>query len=204
MPRKKGYLRETLVARATDVFHRHGYRAASTEILVQALGVNRNSVYAEFGSKAGLFGAALDHYSHHVVSTLFSPLEAPGARLEHIEDLFRQFGATAGDGRGLGCLMCNTATELGDSEPGLQPRIERHLERMMGAFRNALRGAVACRDAPADTDTEAQAALLTATSLGLFVMVRAAVDTRVVRDAVNAALMQLRRLSAGAAPSRFL
>ena len=51
MPSPKGYKREDVLDRAIELFRRNGYSATSTAELVDALGINRKSMYAEFGSK---------------------------------------------------------------------------------------------------------------------------------------------------------
>ena len=55
MPNPKKYNREDVLDRAIEVFRRLGYSATSTTELVDALGMNRKSLYAEFGSKQELF-----------------------------------------------------------------------------------------------------------------------------------------------------
>jgi AcrR family transcriptional regulator len=57
--RTKQYDRSDLLERAVGLFRRHGFNGTSTADLVEALGVNRKSMYAEFGSKQGLFEAVL-------------------------------------------------------------------------------------------------------------------------------------------------
>ncbi len=47
---------------AMDLFHEHGYEGISTAALSEALGVAPPSLYAAFGSKAGLYAAAVDAY----------------------------------------------------------------------------------------------------------------------------------------------
>lgn len=194
MGRKKGYEREALVAKAMAVFQGRGFRGASTEVLVRELGVNRNSVYSEFGSKEGLFVAALGHYEERVVEALFGPLESSAANLDDIEALFRTFSRSAAGARRLGCLMCNTATELGGAEPGLQPRVERYFARLQAAFGNALRGAIRRDQLPASTDVLTAARFLTSSCLGIFVMARAGIAASVARGAAEGALEHLRLL----------
>lgn len=194
MGRKKGYEREELVAKAMGVFHRRGFKGASTEILVQELGVNRNSVYSEFGSKVALFSAALGHYDRQVVTHVFGPLESTSATLNEIEALYRAFSESAGGSTGLGCLMCNTAAELGRSEPVLQPQIERYFDRLHGAFSNALGGAVRAGQIAAATDVCSEARFLTSSCLGIFLMVRAGLEPSAARGAVEGALEHLHRL----------
>jgi TetR/AcrR family transcriptional repressor of nem operon len=201
MPRKKTYQREVLVDRATAVFHRRGYRAASTEILVRELGVNRNSVYAEFGSKEDLFTASLAHYERDIVAQLFSPLEAPGATLDEIEALFRCFGASAAAAKGLGCLLCNTAVELAGGESDVRALVGDYVERLRRAFVSALSGAVRARQVAARLSVEAEAGFLLSSCLGIFVLVRSGAVVA-ARLAVDGALAQLQSLRATAVPKQ--
>ena len=50
---------DEVVARATATFTDSGYEGTSIDRLVAATGVHRGSLYATFGSKRGLFVAAL-------------------------------------------------------------------------------------------------------------------------------------------------
>jgi TetR/AcrR family transcriptional repressor of nem operon len=200
MPRKKTYQRESLVARATAVFHRRGYRAASTEILVQELGVNRNSVYAEFGSKEGLFTASLARYEQDIVAQLFGPLEAPGATLDEIEALFQSFGTSAAAANGLGCLLCNTAVELAGGESEVRALVGDYVERLRRAFVSALGGAVRARQVATRLIVEAEAGFLLSSCLGIFVLVRSGAIVA-ARSAVDGALAQLQAMRATAIPN---
>jgi TetR/AcrR family transcriptional repressor of nem operon len=200
--RKKSYEASTLVEAALPLFHASGYGGTSTEALVQALGVNRNSMYSEFGSKLGLFEAALTRYEAQVLEQVFGPLEEPDAGTESIAALLEQFGEdAAGPASGLGCLLCNTAVELAGADPGGGRFIARYFERVEGAFRRALatarrRGRLAPRVVAAD-----EARWLTATTLGLFVLVRGRAAPEVVQGAARAARRHLESLSApGDAP----
>lgn len=52
---------ETLaIDAAAAVFRRYGYAAASIEVIVEATGVHRGSLYSTFGSKRGLFMRVLE------------------------------------------------------------------------------------------------------------------------------------------------
>ena len=109
MGRKKGYDRDVLVGKAMEIFRDHGFAGTSAEMLVEGLGVNRYSLYAEFGSKQGLFDAALERYDADVVERSFGPLEAPGAGIEEVRALL-EFCGSAGDNPGLG-RGCNPDPE---------------------------------------------------------------------------------------------
>ena len=106
MGRKKSYDRGELVEKAMEIFRDHGFAGTSAEMLVEGLGVNRYSLYAEFGSKQALFDAALERYDHKHLSAVLAPLEAPDASVEAIDKAFTSY-ASASEGwfRGRGCLM---------------------------------------------------------------------------------------------------
>ena len=195
MGRKKSYDRDELVEEAMEVFRDHGYAGTSAEMLVQHLDVNRFSLYAEFGSKRGLFEAALERYDQVVVERNFGPLEAPGAGIVEIAALFESFGAAgAGPVSGRGCLLCNTAVELGPVDPSGAGFVPRYLERISAAFRAALEGSRAKGDLHPDIDLRAEAAFLTASVLGMFVMLRAMAAPAVLRAASQSAIRHLAEL----------
>lgn len=197
MGRRKGYEPDELVARATALFHAQGYERTSTQQLVEALRVNRNSMYAEFGSKEALFHASLARYEASVLEQLCGPLEATGAGLGTIDALFAQFGRdAAGEAAGLGCLLCNTAVELAGADPSGAGFVSRYFARLEAAYRHALtaerrRGGLVAGAVVAD-----EARLLTATTLGIFVLVRGRAAPLVVQGATRAARALLERLAA--------
>lgn len=59
MGRPRGFDEATVVASAAGLFLERGYEASSIDDLVAATGVHRGSLYKAFGSKRGLFLAAL-------------------------------------------------------------------------------------------------------------------------------------------------
>ncbi|QRM46600.1 TetR/AcrR family transcriptional regulator [Rhizobium sp. BG4] len=54
--------RAQAVDTAMHLFWRHGYEGVSLNDLTEAIGVAPPSIYSAFGSKAGLYREALDHY----------------------------------------------------------------------------------------------------------------------------------------------
>jgi TetR/AcrR family transcriptional regulator, transcriptional repressor for nem operon len=184
--RKKGYQRDDLVERAMHLFRDHGFAGTSTQMLVDHLCVNRNSMYAEFGSKQALFDAVLERYDEHVFTRNFGSLEAPDAGLDQIRETLASFGAAAaGPASGRGCLLCNTAVEFGPADPTGRGFPGRYFERIAGAFRNALENAGRADTLRPTTDLAAESHALTATVLGLFVMIRARAPIAMIRDAVR-------------------
>ena len=139
MPSPKGYIREEVLDRAIELFRRQGYSATSTAELVEELGMNRKSMYAEFGSKQELFEAALKRYSEIHLSRVLAPIEAPDADAQSIRNAFDGYAsASKTKYRGLGCLMANTAVERAALDPGSAQFVDDYLARLDAGFRNAL------------------------------------------------------------------
>ena len=195
MGRNKSYERDDLVDRAMDLFRDHGFAGTSTQMLVEALGVNRYSVYAEFGSKQALFDAALERYDALVVDRNFSPLEAPGAGVEEIRALFSFFAAASkGPAAGRGCLLCNTAVEFGPKDPGGAGFVRRYFKRIRKAFQNALGNANDRGDLLTHVAIRDEADFFTSAVLGLFVMLRAKAPPSAVKNAARVATEHLQTL----------
>src|SRR5438094_4245993 len=80
----KGRPREFHVKKALDralkVFWRKGYQGASVLDLTKAMGINRPSLYAAFGSKEELFRKALDRYATGPAAYVRDALNEPTAR----------------------------------------------------------------------------------------------------------------------------
>ena len=199
MGRKKNYDRDALLGKAMEIFRDHGFAGTSAEMLVAGLGVNRYSLYAEFGSKQGLFDAALQRYDDEVIERNFGPLEAPGAGVAEVRALLSFFGS-AGEGpaAGRGCLLCNTAIELGPEDPSGAGFVQRYFERISGAFHAALENARRGGELRRAIDPQKEAAFFTASVLGMFVMLRAMAPAPVVENAARAAIEHLEGLGADA------
>src|SRR6267143_2094209 len=66
--------------RAMRLFWRKGYHATSLSDLTRAMGINRASLYAAFGSKRALFRKALERYDAGPSSFAGKALREPTAR----------------------------------------------------------------------------------------------------------------------------
>ncbi len=184
MPGVKQYDRIELLDRAIELFRRNGYSATSTADLVEELGVNRKSMYAEFGSKQGLFEAALERYAAEHLANVLAPVEAHDAGAAAIRGAFDGY-AQAADGwaRGRGCLMCNTAVERAALDPGARRHVDAYLARLQQAFRHALSNARRDGDVDPEADLDELAAFYVVSLIGVAASIRAEADPGVVRAA---------------------
>jgi TetR/AcrR family transcriptional repressor of nem operon len=74
MGRPRGFDEEEVVRAAVAIFARRPYDGVSVDDLVTSLGVHRNSLYKTFGSKRGLYLAALRWHLRHDVRPLLDRL----------------------------------------------------------------------------------------------------------------------------------
>ncbi len=196
MGRPKEFDRDEALMRGLELFRQRGFSDTSTQQLVERLGINRKSMYAEFGNKQKFFEAALERYNQVVVDGNFGPLEQPSASLSEISALFRYFaGESKGRAAGLGCLMCNTAVEQADGEPATRQHVADYIERATNAFKNALVNAKQRGEIGSKVDVMAQAQFLTSSVLGMCVLARASAAPALIDGSLQVTLDHLAMLS---------
>jgi AcrR family transcriptional regulator len=102
--RPRAFDEEAVLDRAAEVFWRHGYEGASLSALTGAMGINRPSLYAAFGSKRQLFERAFARYHGTKVADARAALGQPTAYAV-VEAFLRSSadGLTADD-QPAGCL----------------------------------------------------------------------------------------------------
>ena len=184
----KQYDRTDLLDRAIELFRVQGFTGTSTAELAAELGVNRKSMYAEFGSKQGLFEAALERYDHEHLTGVLGPIEAPDAGVDAIREAFESYGSAA-DGwvRGRGCLMCNTAVERAALDPGAARYVDAYLDRLTNAFRHALSNGQQSGHLDPGADLDELAAFFTMALIGVVACIRAKAPPEQIRAACRVA-----------------
>jgi len=164
----KQYDRSELLDRAMDLFHRRSFNGTTTAELVEELGVNRKSMYAEFGSKQALFEAALDRYNATSLSAVLAGVEAIDAGPDAIRSTFAGFASASEEwAQGRGCLLCNTATERSVLAPSCGDHVDAYFDRLTRAFRNALQVGQQAGEISPTTDLDDLAAFFTMSLIGI-------------------------------------
>ncbi|GAP74628.1 transcriptional regulator, TetR family [Pseudoalteromonas sp. SW0106-04] len=102
--------------KATIMFWRQGYRDTSMEQLVKATGVSRYGFYQEFGNKKELFKRCLQEYSLSKISPGLKRIAQSNGELEDLRCFFSMYSENIAEHGANGCLICNTATEIGETD----------------------------------------------------------------------------------------
>jgi AcrR family transcriptional regulator len=171
MPRPRTRTRDEILAAAKDVFWEHGYEGTPLSELEHRTGVNRSSLYAEFGSKEGLFSEALDLYYAEVVEPLVGRLERD-ASIPAIATFFEGVRGVILEDREAtrrGCLLVNTIAAMAPEDGAATRRGTEFRDRLARAFGHALQRANARLD---ETSTRTRAEMLLATTLGIWLCAR--------------------------------
>ncbi|MCI2959417.1 TetR/AcrR family transcriptional regulator [Agromyces atrinae] len=104
----------TVVRAARDLFWENGFDAASLPDLERATGLARSSIYHAFGSKRGLFDAAVQDYLDDVVRPSIAGLVAedahPDALVEYLANLDRVLARLTPATKRTGCLLLASTT----------------------------------------------------------------------------------------------
>ncbi|MET3859847.1 TetR/AcrR family transcriptional repressor of nem operon [Dietzia sp. 2505] len=138
MGRTQGFDTAAAVRCARQVFWESGYEDAAIPALESATGLNRSSIYNAFGSKRGLFDAAVDSYLDEVIRPLLQPLTAtpvaPDAIVEYLARVRSAFLDEGSSASANGCLLVNSANAPIARDPAVR--------EVVAAYREELRSAI--------------------------------------------------------------
>ncbi|GII53567.1 hypothetical protein Pth03_19560 [Planotetraspora thailandica] len=171
MGRPRGFDEAAVVRSAAELFATRSYDGISMDELVTHLGVHRNSLYKTFGSKRGLYQAALTWSLEHEVAPLIGRLQRSGDIAAALRVALTEPGAETGLN-----LLLLAAVERAP----VDGEVAEQLDKVLAAFDEAALQAADANLPAGDADRTADGAkadlafALTATILGLRLRARAA------------------------------
>jgi AcrR family transcriptional regulator len=191
--RPRAYDRDTALLAARDLFWEQGYERTSIADLEERTGLNRSSLYQEFGSKQKLFEASLGCYADRVISGLLAGLRGgtgtglpPGdsqpagsglaaeTGLAAVAALFRRVAELCRCDAAVstrGCMMVNATAELAAHDAGVRAHAAAYRDRLRADFGAALSRAAASGEIAPGT-AGSRAALLAAALMGAWLSAR--------------------------------
>ena len=116
MPRPKEFDRDEALQKAIGVFCDKGYAAASTDELMRAMKISRQSMYDTFGDKRQLYLEAFRRYVADSINEQIGYLEKSSSPLAGIEKMLLAFATTAERDGIVGCMGVNAICEFGRSD----------------------------------------------------------------------------------------
>jgi TetR/AcrR family transcriptional repressor of nem operon len=191
--RTKAFDPDAALDRAMETFWKRGYEATSTQELERALGINRSSIYATFGSKGELYSRALERYANDGPGGLRTgALDGPLPLRDRVGALlWRLIDEDLDPERARGCFAAYAAFELAPRDPAVRRLVTRSFTNARAVFHDALLAARDSSELSHDADIEALASLFVAIVEGLHVVALGTGDRRFVAQAIDGALLAL-------------
>lgn len=188
MARPKAFDEEQALDAAIAIFREHGFDGTSADMLVQALGIGRQSLYDTFGDKWRLYLAAVRRYSATETQAHIGALRSGTRAIDGIAAMVERVVADAGNA----CLGVGSVCEFGRSEADL---VEVHAaagRAIHNAIVKRVRGAQSEGDVDAGLDPRQIAQFLVASFAGIRVAARGGADAKELRALGRFALRALR------------
>lgn len=193
MARPRQFDESAALEQVVRQFWARGYEATSVRDLEAATGIGMASLYNAFGGKRTLFRAALEHYSEQQTRACLRDIESipsPAGRIRAF--VTRVTDAALKDPDRMGCLMINTAIELGPHDPEIAAIVTSHLRKVEDFFHRNFEAAVAAGEASPDVSPEDAARSFSTLMFGLRVLARTCPDRRMMEGALRPLLALLK------------
>jgi AcrR family transcriptional regulator len=191
MARPKEFDRDEALQKAIGVFCEKGYAAASTDQLMRAMKISRQSMYDTFGDKRQLYLEAFRRYVADSINEQIGDLEKSSSPLAGIEKMLLAFATrTELDGI-VGCMGINAICEFGRSDPEVTSLGDIASVRLTAALEQALRQAKSKKEISKTLSEKAGAQFLSATLSGMKVAAKAGAEAQALKSIVHFALRSL-------------
>jgi TetR/AcrR family transcriptional repressor of nem operon len=195
--RNKSFDPDEAVLGALSAFWQRGFETTSLPELLDSMGVGRASFYNAFGSKRDVFLKSLDLYfaivERHLAASMASAEEdrtAVAALIDGVLDVARSTEATVTGWRG--CLIGNTALELGADDGEIVDRLRTGVDVLRTQFKKALSLPSADGTKRSKSEIDSAALHLVAGIQGLLVLAKSGLsdaDIKVARAAMLATIV---------------
>jgi TetR/AcrR family transcriptional regulator, transcriptional repressor for nem operon len=192
MTRPKEFDRDTAVGRAMSVFWRKGFAATSTDDLLRAMKIGRQSMYDTFGDKWRLYVEALERYQQESVAGHLDRLRSTASPLAGIEALLVGLIPANRAAREKGCMGVGSISEFGSGDTELAKLRAGSGGVLRQALVERLQGARAAGEIGETVDIERAARFVETTMLGLRVAAKAGESAQALRDTAAFAIARLR------------
>jgi TetR/AcrR family transcriptional regulator, transcriptional repressor for nem operon len=192
MARPKEFDRDVAVERAMSVFWSKGFAATSTDDLLQAMKIGRQSMYDTFGDKRRLYVEALERYQQESVARHIKRLRSTASPLAGIEALLIGVISSDRTTREMGCMGVGAVCEFGNADRELVQLRTKSGGVLHRALLERLQAALIADEIAKTVDIERAAHFVETTMLGLQVAARAGGSVQALRDTAAFALAGLK------------
>ncbi|KZN13617.1 MULTISPECIES: TetR/AcrR family transcriptional regulator [Marinomonas] len=186
MSKKPRFDRQQVIEKATNLYWGKGYHATSMRHLQDAIDMRPGSIYAEFGSKDGVFKAAIEYYvqvSLDQLEQLRAQSDSPLNTLQRFVRLVviesRQNAPSSM------CLLAKTVAELTEEQGELFEQAKAALKRVEDAFAKLMTEAQQHNEISKQKDPQQLARLLQIQITGLRVYAKTCDDIEILEAMIE-------------------
>ena len=170
------------------VFWEQGYEASSTDDLLRAMGIGRQSLYDAFGDKRRLYLETVRLYEAEMAYAFSRHLAAAASPLAALRGYLLAIADGTTDERARGCLFVNATTEMARTDGDVRDAVRSIDGRCVAAFEGLVREAKGRGEVGPEVDERVAANHLLNTMRGLRVSAKAGVPADTLRGVVSMAL----------------
>ncbi|MBB6735564.1 TetR/AcrR family transcriptional regulator [Cohnella zeiphila] len=194
MARNKEFDENVVLHKAMEMFGQYGYEGTSLQMLLEGLGIARQSLYDTYGTKRELFIKAVKHYLNEKSSAAVSYLERTGPVKQTIMAIFHEIMAALQDAdRRKECLILYSAIDQVPHDPEIASLFEQDRVRLEKAFHDALARARKQDELNDQLDLSALAKYLYHSRYALTQVAKLTDDPKVLEDITTVTLSALER-----------
>ena len=168
MARPRSFDSDEVLDAAIATFREHGYEGSSAQMLVNAAGIGRQSLYDTFGDKWRLYLSAVRRYSVLETEAHLSALRTGPRAIDGIAAMIERVVADAGKP----CLGVNSVCEFGEARPDLAEIRKRAGAILFETITARVAEAQAQGDIDPELDAGGAAQFLAASFAGIRIAVR--------------------------------
>jgi AcrR family transcriptional regulator len=180
--RPKEFDQNEALRNAIRLFCRQGFAATSTDELMRAMDVGRQSMYDTFGDKRALFLRALETYVTESVHSINVELERPGSAIAAVQNALATFAERKDLSSAEGCMGLNAISEFGHQDADVTRITRRAAQMQRQTLIRVLTRAKSQGELSPDADLEAMADFFESTLAGIRMAAKAGKSRQALRN----------------------
>ena len=197
MARQKEFEHDTVLQKALEVFWAQGYAATSTDDLLRAMQIGRQSMYDTFGDKRTLYLKTLRRYTADSVGEFVHNLRVatPQSPLAGLRAALYKFADKPAAYHARGCMGVNATFEFGADDEDVALILESSGMMLAAALRHLITDAREQRELGTAVDDQAAVDFIAATLIGMKVSAKSGASAARLRQIADIAIAGLGAMS---------
>ena len=190
--RPKEFDRDTALQEAVDLFCNHGYEGTSTDDLLQAMRISRQSLYDTFGDKRQLYLEALQQYVANSIAEQVRALNSTTSVLTGLEAALLAFASKSGTPEAPGCMGIGATCEFGVSDRDVTALIATADKTLQSSLERRIREGKTSGEISSEVNPRAAAQFIKATFAGIKIAARGGASAASLREIAQMAIRSLK------------